>query len=78
MDDGAELARAIAANPEDVEAELLAYETDLGANEAQAANRVQEALFGDNWPHSLLNFFAAIQPVKQLPARILCLASPGS
>jgi 2-polyprenyl-6-methoxyphenol hydroxylase-like FAD-dependent oxidoreductase len=64
--DGAELARAIAANPEDTEAALLAYETDLfprSACEASEAERMQELLFGDNSPQSLLDFFAANKQV---------------
>jgi len=67
MYDGAELARAIAANPGDVEAALLAYETDLfprSASEAPEADRMQEVLFGDNSPQSLLDFFTDNQPVK--------------
>ncbi|WP_260738296.1 FAD-dependent oxidoreductase [Tunturiibacter lichenicola] len=67
MYDGAELAKAIAANAEDVEAALLAYETDLfprSAFEAAEANRMQEVLFGDNSPQSLLDFFSESQPVK--------------
>jgi len=67
MYDGAELAKAIAANPEDVEAALLAYETDLfprSAAEAPEADRMQEVLFGDDAPQSLLDFFADHQPVK--------------
>jgi 2-polyprenyl-6-methoxyphenol hydroxylase-like FAD-dependent oxidoreductase len=67
MYDAAELAKAIAANPENMEAALLAYETDLfprSAPEALEAERMQEMLFGDNAPQSLLDFFAAHQPVK--------------
>ena len=67
MYDGAELAKAIAANAGDVEAALLAYETDLfprSASEAAEADRMQEVLFGNNSPQSLLDFFAANQPVK--------------
>jgi 2-polyprenyl-6-methoxyphenol hydroxylase-like FAD-dependent oxidoreductase len=67
MHDGAELAKAIAGNRRDVEAALLAYETDLfprSASEAPEADRMQEVLFGDNSPQSLLDFFAANQPVK--------------
>ena len=65
MYDGAELGKAIAANPGDVEAALLAYEEDLfprSASEAAEANRMQEVLFGDNAPQSLLNFFNSHQP----------------
>lgn len=61
MYDGAELAKAIATNTGDVEAALLAYETDLfprSASEAVEADRMQEVLFGDNSPQSLLDFFA--------------------
>jgi 2-polyprenyl-6-methoxyphenol hydroxylase-like FAD-dependent oxidoreductase len=67
MYDGAELAKAIAANPGNVEAALLAYETDLfprSASEAPEADRMQEVLFGDNSPQSLLDFFTENQPVK--------------
>jgi len=67
MYDGAELANAIAANAGDLEVALLAYETDLfprSASEAAEANRLQEVLFGDNSPHSLLDFFAGNQPFK--------------
>jgi 2-polyprenyl-6-methoxyphenol hydroxylase-like FAD-dependent oxidoreductase len=66
MYDGAELAKAIVANRVDVEAALLAYETDLfprSAFEAPEAERMQEVLFGDNSPQSLLDFFAENQPV---------------
>ncbi len=67
MYDGAELAKAIAANAGDLEAALLSYETDLfprSAAEAAEADRLQEVLFGDNAPQSLLDFFTANQPVK--------------
>jgi len=67
MYDGAELAKAIAANPGNVEAALLAYETDLfprSAAEAPEADRMQEMLFGDNSPQSLIDFFTANLPIK--------------
>ena len=67
MYDGAELAKAIAANPGNVEAALLAYETALfprSAAEAPEADRMQEVLFGDNSPQSLIDFFMANHPVK--------------
>jgi 2-polyprenyl-6-methoxyphenol hydroxylase-like FAD-dependent oxidoreductase len=70
MYDGAELAKAIAANAEDVEAALLAYETDIfprSASEALEAVRMQEVLFGDNSPQSLLDFFAENTPITSLP-----------
>ena len=67
MYDGAELGNAIASNPGDVEAALLAYEKDLfprSASEAAEANRILEMCFGDNAPQSLLDFFTSNQPVK--------------
>jgi 2-polyprenyl-6-methoxyphenol hydroxylase-like FAD-dependent oxidoreductase len=67
MYDGAELAKAIAANPGDVEAALRAYEKNLfprSAAEAPEADRMQEVLFGDNSPRSLLDFFGNHQPTK--------------
>jgi 2-polyprenyl-6-methoxyphenol hydroxylase-like FAD-dependent oxidoreductase len=66
MYDGAELGKAIAAAPGDVEAALLAYEEDLfprSASEAAEANRILEVCFGDNAPQSLLDFFTSNQPV---------------
>lgn len=65
MYDGAELAKAIAANPGDMDAALRSYESDLfprSATEAVEATRMQEVLFGDNAPQSLLDFFASYQP----------------
>jgi 2-polyprenyl-6-methoxyphenol hydroxylase-like FAD-dependent oxidoreductase len=67
MYDGAELARAIAANPGNVEAALLAYETDLfprSTAEAAEAERMQDVLFGDKAPQSLVDFFATHQRVR--------------
>jgi len=67
MYDGAELAKAIAANAGNVEGALLAYETDLfprSASEAAEADRMQEVLFGDNSPQSLLDFFTSHQPAE--------------
>ena len=64
MYDGAELAKAIAANAGSVEAALLAYETELfprSAAEAPEAERMQEVLFGDNSPQSLVDFFGESQ-----------------
>lgn len=60
MYDGAELGNAIAANPHDVEAALRKYEKDLFARStpvAAEASRMQEVLFGNNTPQSLLDFF---------------------
>ncbi len=67
MYDGAELGKAIAAHPGDVEAALLAYEKDLfprSASEAAEANRILQVCFGENAPQSLLDFFAHYQPVQ--------------
>jgi 2-polyprenyl-6-methoxyphenol hydroxylase-like FAD-dependent oxidoreductase len=67
MFDGAELGKAIAANPGDVEAALLAYETELFPRSASAAADAEHTLelcFGDNAPQSLLDFFASHQPVE--------------
>ena len=61
MYDGAELGKAIAANPGDVEAALLAYEKDLfprSASTAAESERISNLLFDDNAPQSLLDFFA--------------------
>ena len=63
--DGAELGKAIAANPWNVEAALRAYETKLfsrSASEAAEAERMQEVLFGENSPQSLLDFFGGTDP----------------
>ena len=70
MYDGAELGKAIAANKGNIEAALLAYETDLfprGASEAEEANRILKVCFGENAPQSLLDFFANPQPIKSSP-----------
>ena len=60
MFDGAELAKAIAANPGNVEAALLAYENDLfprSASEAADAEEILNACIGPNAPQSLVDFF---------------------
>ena len=65
MFDGAELGKRIAAHPGDLEAALLAYETALfprSAAEAVAADEVMAALFSDDSPQSLLDFFASHLP----------------
>jgi 2-polyprenyl-6-methoxyphenol hydroxylase-like FAD-dependent oxidoreductase len=67
MFDGAELGKAIAANPDDIEAALIAYEKDLfprSASEAAEAERILNVCLGPNAPHSLLDFFTNNQPVK--------------
>jgi 2-polyprenyl-6-methoxyphenol hydroxylase-like FAD-dependent oxidoreductase len=67
MFDGAELAKAIAANPGNVEAALLAYETDLfprSASEAADAEEILNVCIGPNAPQSLVDFFTNPQPIK--------------
>ena len=67
MFDGAELGKAIAAHPGDVEAALLAYEKDLFPRSASAAAEADEVLklrLGPNAPQSLVDFFTNRQPVK--------------
>ncbi|MFC4913770.1 FAD-dependent oxidoreductase [Actinomadura gamaensis] len=62
MYDGAELGRALAAHPGDVETALAEYERALfprSAAEAEDAVRMHDILFGDATPQSLLDFFAA-------------------
>lgn len=60
MFDGAELGKAIAAHPDDVEAALTEYEQALfprGAAAATESARVHELCFGDDTPQGLLNMF---------------------
>ncbi len=66
MFDGAQLGEAIAANPGDVEAALVAYEKDLfprSTAEAADSERVLNACLGPNAPQSLLDFFSGYQPL---------------
>jgi 2-polyprenyl-6-methoxyphenol hydroxylase-like FAD-dependent oxidoreductase len=61
MFDGAELAQAVAAHPDDTEAALAAYETALFPRSAQAAVEAADILkicFGGDAPHSMVEFFA--------------------
>lgn len=67
MYDGAELGKAIAANPDNVEAALLAYEKDMflrSKAEAVDAHEVFDACYGDKAPQSLVAFFNQHQPRK--------------
>ncbi|GAA3865721.1 NAD(P)/FAD-dependent oxidoreductase [Streptomyces lacrimifluminis] len=60
MYDGAELARAIAAHPDDIETALTEYEQAMfprGATAAADGNQLHEVLYGDNAPHSLVDLF---------------------
>ena len=67
MFDGAELGRAIAANPGDIEAALTAYEKDLfarSASEAAEAEAILMVCLGPNAPQSLVEMFTSHQPAK--------------
>ncbi|MDB6087210.1 MAG: monooxygenase FAD-binding protein [Gammaproteobacteria bacterium] len=67
MYDGAELGEAIAANPGDVEAALMAYERALfprSASAAAEADRNLKLCFGDDAPQSLVELFTNYQSVK--------------
>lgn len=69
MYDGADLGKAIAANPDDVEAALLAYERDLlprSSSAAAEAERTFKLCFGDNAPWTLVEFFSNMrsQPTR--------------
>lgn len=60
MFDGAELGKAIAANPGDIEAALVSYEEDLfprSALEAAESKRILDVCLGPNAPHSLVDMF---------------------
>jgi 2-polyprenyl-6-methoxyphenol hydroxylase-like FAD-dependent oxidoreductase len=60
MYDGAELGKAVAANPGDVEAALVAYERDLfprSASVAAETDRNLKFFFGDNAPQSVVELF---------------------
>ncbi|MFF8788046.1 FAD-dependent oxidoreductase [Streptomyces sp. NPDC015125] len=61
LQDGAELGKAIAAHPDDVEAALTEYEQAMfprGTEAATDGTRLHELLFGDHTPHSLITAFA--------------------
>jgi 2-polyprenyl-6-methoxyphenol hydroxylase-like FAD-dependent oxidoreductase len=61
MFDGAQLAEAIVAHGDDVEAALAAYEESLFPRSAAAdeeAYQLTELLFGDRAPHGLVDEFA--------------------
>jgi 2-polyprenyl-6-methoxyphenol hydroxylase-like FAD-dependent oxidoreductase len=67
MFDGAELGKAIVANPGDVEAAFIAYEKDLfprSASEAAAAEAILMVCLGPNAPQSLVEMFTSHQPAK--------------
>jgi 2-polyprenyl-6-methoxyphenol hydroxylase-like FAD-dependent oxidoreductase len=65
MYDGAELGKALAAKPGDVEAALIAYETDLFPRSSSAAAEAERNLklfFNDNAPQSVVDLFTNHQP----------------
>jgi 2-polyprenyl-6-methoxyphenol hydroxylase-like FAD-dependent oxidoreductase len=67
MYDGAELGRAIAAHPGDIEAALIAYEQDLfprSASAAEEAERNIKLFFDENSPRCVVDLFTSYQPVK--------------
>jgi len=67
MFDGAELGKALAANPGDVEAALIAYERDLFPRSASAAADAAGILnlcLGPNAPQSLVDMFTSHQPAQ--------------
>jgi 2-polyprenyl-6-methoxyphenol hydroxylase-like FAD-dependent oxidoreductase len=71
MHDGAELAKAIATHPDNLEAALAAYEKDLfprSASAAAEADALRNLLFGDHAPQSLVGSPAA-SPQSNRPAR---------
>jgi len=60
MLDGAELGKAVATHPDDIEAALTEYEQAMFTRSAAAAaegTRLHELLYGDKAPHSLVNMF---------------------
>jgi 2-polyprenyl-6-methoxyphenol hydroxylase-like FAD-dependent oxidoreductase len=67
MFDGAELGKALAANPGDVESALIAYERDLFPRSASAAADAAGILnlcLGPNAPQSLVDMFTSHQPAQ--------------
>jgi 2-polyprenyl-6-methoxyphenol hydroxylase-like FAD-dependent oxidoreductase len=69
MYDGAELARAIIANPDDNEAALFAYERDLFPRTRKVASMSAQNLklfFGDTAPRSVVNLFKQLAASSEL------------
>ena len=69
MFDGAVLGKAIAANPGNVEAALVAYEKDLfprSASAAAEADRNLKLFFDDNAPHSVVDLFTNYIPTRSV------------
>ncbi|MFF4032131.1 FAD-dependent oxidoreductase [Streptomyces sviceus] len=62
MFDGAELAQALAAHPDDIETALTAYERAMFPRSAETADEGTELyalMFGDDTPHALISQFTA-------------------
>jgi 2-polyprenyl-6-methoxyphenol hydroxylase-like FAD-dependent oxidoreductase len=67
MFDGAELGKAIAAHPGDVEAALIAYEQEMfprSASAAAEADRNIKLFFDENSPQSVVDLFTRYQAAK--------------
>ncbi|WP_327425838.1 FAD-dependent oxidoreductase [Streptomyces sp. NBC_01236] len=67
MLDGAELGKAIAAHPDDIEAALAEYEQALFARSAQFAaesDKNHQLIFGDNAPAGLLDLLTGQEPTE--------------
>ncbi|WP_397448357.1 FAD-dependent oxidoreductase [Pseudomonas sp. NA-150] len=65
--DGAELGQAIASNPGNVEAALVAYERELFPRSAQTAEETDQNLklfFNDNAPQGLIDMFSQYLPAE--------------
>lgn len=64
MLDGAELGKAIAARPDDIEAALAAYEDAMFSRSRSAAvgaHQILELCLGEHAPHSLVEFFTGMR-----------------
>jgi 2-polyprenyl-6-methoxyphenol hydroxylase-like FAD-dependent oxidoreductase len=72
MYDGAELGKAIAANPGNVETALISYEKDLfprSASAAEEADRNLKLFFNDNAPQSVVDLFThSFDPCRRVEA----------
>jgi len=67
MYDGAELGKAIATNPGNVETALSTYEQDMflrSASAAAEADRNIKLFFNENSPQSVVDLFTSYQPLK--------------
>ncbi|WP_438483659.1 FAD-dependent oxidoreductase [Streptomyces sp. S186] len=73
MYDGAELGKALAAHPDDVEAALTAYEQAMFPRSAAAATEgalFYEPSFVDNAPHSLITLLTGHEQGQQVVAQV--------